>query len=291
MKKLDFLLVGFCKSGTSSFDTALRQDIRIMLSAIKETQYLSNHEKLSIDNFWKINYPQYRKNKCIGGIEPTYCFHAQKVKETFGGDIKLIFMMRNPIKANFSQFKMRLRGQGNKNIDKLYRKYSADQLPQMYEYYVRNWVIKDQSYWRDDFLYDRWIKEYLKYFKLEQMHFILFEDFIANPQKVINETQEFLGLQPRKIYFFKRSNMDQGISKNLFCRLINKNISIWMNKCNSYPCIMKAFFNLRNICYKHTLISSDMTMNSKTEDLLKKHYQDTKRYVESLLQRDLSQVW
>lgn len=38
-KKLVFLLVGFCKSGTSSLDAALRQDRRIMLSDFYDEKF------------------------------------------------------------------------------------------------------------------------------------------------------------------------------------------------------------------------------------------------------------
>ena len=290
MKQLDFLLVGFCKSGTSSFDVVLRQDKRIMLSEIKETQYISNHGNMDIDRFWNIYYPNYKKNKCIGGREQTYCFHAKKIKETFGGNIKLIFMMRNPVKANYSQFKMRLRGQGNSEIDKLYRKYSADNLPEMYEHYV-NALIKDKRNLRDDFQYDKWIKEYLKYFRLEQMHFILFEDFIAEPQRVINETQEFLGLTPRRIGGVKKENSDSGISKNMICRLINKRISLWVNKWNNYPRIRNKLINLRNKIYQYTLVVNNKSMNRKTEEILKDHYSHTIMYIEKILHRDLSNLW
>lgn len=289
-KKLDFLLVGFCKSGTSSLDAALRQDRRIMLSETKETQYISNHEKLDMDNFWNIHYPCYRKNKCIGGIEPTYCFHAKKVREVFGGDIKLVFMMRNPIKAHFSQFKMRLRGEGNLTIDKLYKKYSANQLSQMYEYYVRNWT-EDSNCIKDDFLYDKWIKEYLKYYDIKQMHFIIFEDFILDPQRVINELQNFLGLEPRRINIIEKKNFDVGISKNLPCRLINKRVSIWVNRWRNYPCLRSIFIKLRRICYQHTLVQNNEPMNNRTEDILRGHYKNTIFNIEGLLQRDLKQVW
>ena len=291
MKKLDFLLVGFCKSGTSSFDALLRQDRRILLSETKETQYISNHSEMKMDNFWNIFYPNYKRNKCIGGIEPTYCFSARKVAEKFGRDIKLIFMMRNPVKAHYSQFKMRTRGEGNVKIDEIYRKYSADQLPQMYEEYVRRFIKEDKAQIRDDFLYDRWIKEYLKYFKLEQMYFILFEDFIENPQTVMDGVYKFLGLKPQKTGAIRQVNSDLGISKDRISRLINKRVSIWMKRWNHCTTIREAFLGLRNKCYKYTLILNDAPMSDKAEYMLSVHYRNTIQNMERLLKRDLSQIW
>lgn len=42
IKKLDSLLVGFEKSGTTSVDAILRQDRRILLSNVKETKFIKN---------------------------------------------------------------------------------------------------------------------------------------------------------------------------------------------------------------------------------------------------------
>lgn len=290
MKKMDFLLVGFVKTGTSSLDAMLRQDMRIMLPLGKETQYISNHRNMGLDKFWRTYYPKYRKNKCIGAIEPTYCLHAKAVYEIFGGDIKLIFMMRNPIQAHFSKFKMKTREIGNSTIDMLYRKYSADQLPEMYEHYVQSFVKDNQLQCKDDFLYERWINEYLKYYKLDQMHFILFEDFISEPQTVINGLKDFLGIKQQKINRVMIVNADFGISKNWICRMINKRVNYCLNKCNNLF-LKGMFYKLQNKCYTFTLVENKASMSKKTENILRKHYEDTVQSIEKLLQRDLSQVW
>lgn len=129
-------------------------------------------------------------------MEPSYCFEAKQVADIFERELKLIFMMRNPVLANYSKFKMMLRGQGDSEIDRLYRKYTADELPQMYDVYIRRWLNSAQNDADDDFLYDKWIDDYLRYYDKEQMMFILFEDFIADPQKTIRNIEEFLGFTP-----------------------------------------------------------------------------------------------
>jgi hypothetical protein len=38
------------------------------------------------------------------------------------------------------------------------------------------------------------IERFLEYFTMDQMHFIIFEEFIENPDKGLNDLSEFLGI-------------------------------------------------------------------------------------------------
>ena len=289
-KQLDFLLVGFVKSGTSTLDAILRQDRRILLPLIKETQYISNHREMSLEDYWQMYYPEYRKYKCKGAIEPTYCCCAKEVYETFGGDLKIIFMMRNPVMANYSQFKMGTRGMGNPDIDMLYKRYSSGSFPKMYEHYVRKLWVEKEKHNDDVFQYDKWVKEYLKYYAPEQMHFILFEDFVSDPQKVMNKLLRFLCLEPRNFRTDLRMNEDTGISKNCVCRLINKGMSKCVNNCK-IPFLKQELNKLRFKCYSVTLDKSNYKMTKKTEYMLAKYYKETVCNMESLLRRNLKNSW
>ena len=294
IKKLDFLLVGFEKSGTTSVDAILRQDRRILLSNVKETKFIKNKgggQNGNLNKFWDTYYPKTWKNKCAGGMEPSYCFEAKQVADIFGRELKLIFMMRNPVLANYSKFKMMLRGQGDSEIDRLYRKYTADELPQMYDVYIRRWLNSAQNDADDDFLYDKWIDDYLRYYDKEQMMFILFEDFIADPQKTIRNIEEFLGFTPRNLNCEIRENKDKGISKNFTCRTINKTTSTLYNRWNGDVRIKSLLGRLRETCYPYTLVQNKAKMDDKTEKRLRNHYKTTISYVEQLLERDLKGIW
>lgn len=109
--------------------------------------------------------------------------------------------------------------------------------------------------------YSKVLRYYLKYFSIEQMYFIIFEDFIKNPKKEIKKIFDFLdisidgtiydekirnkGKAPRskKILYF--SNKMFGENSSSF-KLIKK-VNLSLGNKNKYP---KMDQHLRNYLYK-----------------------------------------
>ena len=42
------------------------------------------------------------------------------------------------------------------------------------------------------------VERYLEFFPMSQMHFIIFEEFVKNPEEGLKELSEFLGITPAK---------------------------------------------------------------------------------------------
>lgn len=203
MRQMDFLLVGFVKSGTTTLDSILRQDKRIVLPCgTKETHLLDWYDRDgAMDFFWSNYYPDHRGIKKAGGIEPCYSKNPRLCQQIFGKSVKLLFMMRNPIKADYSLFKMGLKWCGSRKLNRWLKIYPADQLSKLYHHYTvyRLRHLEMEDIIGDEFRYEKWIKEYLNYYDKEQMKFILFEDFLANSENVVREIEEFIGLESRNL--------------------------------------------------------------------------------------------
>lgn len=296
--KMDFLLVGFVKAGTSSLDSILRQDRRILLSKVKETHFLSGGgavNKGTIEMFWSVYYPKVRKNSLVGGIEPTYSSGAEKVYKVFGPDVKLIFMMRNPVQADWSLFKMGLRAGGTRKLVNWYRKYKISQIGEMYHKYtmyrIKNPHVED--YIMDTFRYEKWIKEYLEYYSLESMKFILFEDFIKDAEKTVSEVEEFIGLKARKTNCNIYENEGHKVTRNYFCAEINFITKKMVRLAEDHMRRENLgwLFKLRQKLIEITSVEVENNMQGGTECILKEYYKPTKQYIEQLLSRDLSSVW
>lgn len=296
MPKMDFLLVGFVKAGTTSLDSILRQDSRIVLpQGTKETHFFDwNDRENALEYFWDTYYPKHGRSRLVGGIEPCYARSAKEVYETYGGDVKLLFMMRNPLRADYSLFKMGLKWGSSRRLISLYRKYPADKVADMYHRYTC-WRIRNEEkddYIRDEFRYEKWIEEYLQYYDLSQMKFILFEDFVREPEQVVSEVMGFLGLKDRKFDCSARSNEGGQISRNYVCAKLNYLITTFRK-----PLEYKSA-KLRNMTgawqeklFSYTLVESKEPMHDKTGRALCAYYAPTKNYMERLLDRDLSEVW
>ena len=79
----------------------------------------------------------------------------------YGSDIKLIFMMRNPVDAAYSYFKMMMRNPVNKHLVSYYLKHFSFS-PDMFRTYITEYVTNPSDL---RFHYDIWIYDYLKYLK------------------------------------------------------------------------------------------------------------------------------
>ena len=137
--KVDFLCVGFNKCGTTTLETLMKSNSDITLPKNKKETLFFDWYK-NIENPLKVlqekYYPDYLNS--IGSIDPSYISKAKEVYEYFGKDVKLIFMLRNPIKATNSMFRMRLRRVPNKYYVNLYKKYNN--LDDMFNDFIENQI-------------------------------------------------------------------------------------------------------------------------------------------------------
>jgi hypothetical protein len=215
--KIDFLCVGFSKCATSSMHDTLKNHPDVCLPKIKETFYLKWHKKYknSINRLKNEYYVDYDYNKTIGSFEPTYYNKAKEVYELYGKDVKLIFMIRNPSYTTYSHAKMKFRSIYKKEILKYYKKYKTydERINAYLDNYIKNDIVKR-------FEYDKWISEYLKYFDIKNMHFIIFENLIKNPDKEIELLEKFLNINTKVKLEFKHSNIGNKVPKNYICACI-----------------------------------------------------------------------
>lgn len=179
---LDFLCPGFWKCGTTSLHIALNNNKNIFLPMVKETFFIHNLNESSHDEFKTKHYPpSVVRNRIVGGIEPSYICDAHSVYRYFGQDLKLIFCLRNPVQALESFFWM-CKDQGlitwtnsiRENFD---------------IYFDRSGYI---------FKYINIIYDWEKYYPRDQIKLVILEELRSNTTEIMNEIQEFIGLEKYK---------------------------------------------------------------------------------------------
>lgn len=190
-QELDFLLAGFEKCGTTSLYAALKKIPAIYLSDKKESHYFSwfhmvegAREKLIAAYFDNI-----RKGQIVGMIEPTFWASAKEIHAEFGGTIRLLFLVRNPVDAVFSYFKMaNCLGEGN--LLEAYRRSGGRFHVSMFDEYFSGLIAQEPEI----FQYDYWMESFLKEYPHEQVNVILFEDLIQNPNEQLHEILKYIGV-------------------------------------------------------------------------------------------------
>lgn len=289
--KTDFVCAGFVKSGTTSLYTALRKHPDIFLPQEKETHYMGWRKRYedAPDRYNKRHYANVKKGKVVGAIEPSYRKSAVGIYESFGPDVKLIFMMRNPADAAYSNFKMMMRRPKCMQLVKYYFKYRKFSV-KMFDDYIDDYVTNQKD---PRFCYDVWIEQYCKLFKPENMFFIFFEEIISEPEKVFNELQEFLGVKIKKYGELPHSNDGKEVSKNLICawinyKLIRKKIYLKSEKNKEEQERHKEF--CRNI-RKYTLVDNYEKMKPEQRKRLDKFFEPSIKKLEEITGKSLKGIW
>ena len=288
---IDFMCPGFTKCGTSSLQNALKKHPGVFLPTPKETYYLHWRKKYddSPERYKEKYFANVQKNKKIGDIEPAYHNCAIGAYECFGKDLKLIFMMRNPADAAYSYFKMMMRRTEYKKQVGYYKKYKKFDV-RMFDDFMNDYVFngKDRRY-----KYAEIIDEYLQYFDKENMMFVLFEDLIQEPTRVLDEIQEFIGVKRKEYKSLPHSNDGKLVSKNYFCARLNRQLYRLRldlpgnknKKLIQYYRKMFAFFE------KRTMVENKEKMLPESRERAMEFYRDDIKRLEEIMGRSLEGIW
>lgn len=288
---LDFLCVGFTKCGTTSLYYALRKNKKIYMPREKESLYgkWKEHYLDAPERFREMYFSGISKKRKWGCIEPTYFRRADFVYETFGNKPKLLFLLRNPADATYSYFKMMMR-RSDDAIHRMYFKKFKKYSPKMFQEYMKDDIFSEKD---KRFLYDIWLKEYLQYFDKGAIKIIFFEELIREPEKILREVQEFIGVKPIEDLTLPHSNTGKKVSKNYFCARVNGKLhrkSLYYKE-NGTDRQRMRFRKLRDFIWKFTLIENDEKISEENRKVLMDYYKDSIQEVERIAERSLRGLW
>ena len=191
-------LQGAQKAGTTQLASYLEQHPDINVSTPKEPDYYTKHWDKGLD--WYRGRFEHLNKILIDASTSYSCaplpkyfeshknalsaYHGipQRIKATVP-DAKFIYIMRNPVKRAYSAYLHQVR---------------AGLEPRPF-----NQAIQGSTYYLRTGHYAGQIELYLSHFSFEQFKFIFFEDFIAQPERVVKDCFDFIGTwarsRPRKI--------------------------------------------------------------------------------------------
>lgn len=286
-----FLCAGFTKSGTTSLQSALRKHPKIFLPKQKETNYLHwrNNFEDSPERFATKFYAEAKEGKIFGNIEPTYHGRAVSAYECFGKDLKLIFMMRNPVDATYSYFKMMMRRSQYMQQVNYYKKFKKFDI-NMFDLYIDDYILsgKDKRY-----CYADYIEKYLEYFPKENIKFVFFEEIIKEPTRIMNEIQEFIGVEPKEYKSLPHSNSGKEVAKNYFSALVNHYLFKTRLKLmsNTNSAAYERYNKIDKFCKKRTLVENKEKMTEQSRETLNGYYKESIIRLEEICGRSLQGIW
>ena len=283
--KLDFIVVGAQKSGTTTIASWLQNNNDVFIPNEKELPFFLKDDlnKKGVKSFIEEYFYQAKKHQLIGTSTPQYMMYDYSFKEIkkIMPDIKLIAVLRDPVDRLLSHYDMAKRfGLENRNINLIIN----DQLNNI-EYYrslkfgngIENYIVSGE--------YHRIIEVMKKSFSEDQILLLKFSEIKSNPLKVNLKICNFLNVKSSDI---KKTHSMQGGSKSYFNhnKYINY-ISKISNLNKILPSIIKkklrlAIYKMDQINVKHNSKSSILDISLENLESLKNHYKDTYKLIKSL---------
>ena len=284
----NFLCVGAQKAGTTTLYEILQQHPDVFLPVkIKETKFFVYPEKFAKGPDWykKEFFSEWKGQKAVGEVDPAMMFEessAQRIFDTLGKDVKLIFIFRNPVSRAYSHYLMSKR----KGFESLPfeeavsregdRLKSEPEKKFNFSYFTRGF-------------YTTQVERFLKLFPAENMLFLVFEDdFIKNRKATFDRIQDFLGID--------HANLDLDIRSNSAAAPKSKAIHDLTRKRNPVRSIagkvlpksvrrgVQKFLSSKN----QETVQTDKLDKGKEQELVHRYFMDDIRQLEKIIHRDLS---
>jgi len=192
----NFFIVGAPRAGTTSLHEYLNDIPGIFMSPIKEPNYFSR--KLVPDDHLLLNpireksrylslFDKTSNEKIVGEASPLYLSdpEASQLIHDFSPNALILMSLRDPIERILSHFTLIIRDGGykgsfhNKLLNELKYGITDNTKPHLY---------------LEAGLYSESVKRYLEIFGPKQVKIIIFEEFIKNPKKILEEILDFLNI-------------------------------------------------------------------------------------------------
>ncbi len=287
----NFLCVGTQKAGTTSLHNILKQHPDICLSSTKETKYFIDDKKYQqgIRYYETMFFNHYKGEKAVGEIDPDYMFVPfvpERIYKSLSREIKLIFILRDPIDRAISHYWMNFRkGFENADIQKAFKREFVNTGADNDIFYNKRFSYISRGY------YATQIKRFLDFFPIKNMLFIIFEsDFRTRLQVTITTILNFLKLESKDLDLEIKNNVTS-LPKHELLRniLYNDGLIKKLMRC-LVPSKMrgKLMFHLKKINEKP--FKPDAFDRSYKRDLLHEYFIDEITELERIIKRDLS-MW
>ena len=178
--RVDVMLIGAQKSGTTSLAQQLDSHPGICLSSEKEPAFFNTQED------WRAGLSQY--HALFAPTPGQLCLEASTMYTflpEFGGtherihaynpNVKLIYVMRDPVERMLSNYAFRR-----------VRRLTSDS-PEVA-------LLRDPTFVNRS-RYGMQLRPYLELFPAEQVHLMVFEEHVADPTRSLKEVGAFLGIE------------------------------------------------------------------------------------------------
>jgi hypothetical protein len=204
------IIAGTSKSGTRVLLDYIDLHPKIVCKRV-EAHFFDRHYNLGIEWYRKQMPVSYSDQITIEKTPDYFQYsHIPELVYRMNPIIKLIVIVRNPVKRAISEFTQIKGKEGHvfdsdnyDNVSKLFEETVFDQ----------NGNVNPNNYYIKNGLYVEHMKNWLRYFPSEQIHVADGEKIIIDPYSVVMEVEKFLNVDP----FIKKENFVYNKDKGFMC--------------------------------------------------------------------------
>jgi len=192
IKKPNFFIAGAQRSGTTTLYYTLRKHPEVFMSSVKEPCFFT---QIRTDKEWENYLKIFQKaagEKIIGEASTIY-FHNKKTPYLIKKKIaypKILIQLRDPVERTISAYRQNKKRKNEQLTlkESLLKENERIQMGFNNSYY----------YFHKSFYYSR-VKRFYEVFGKNAVKITIFEEFVRNPETILNEIALFLEIDPQKL--------------------------------------------------------------------------------------------
>ena len=256
-KKVDLILLGNQKCGTTAFHSFISRNPDFIGSKPKELHYFSIDERYNKgERYYHSHFSALEDQHAFSGRKIWFdgtggylmCRKSPKRIHLYNPQAKMVVLVRNPIERAFSAYKMYCRFYSeNKNWFNIFRLTGKDYTERKpeefntFRTFISSEIACEESNCNIDMpvlqlgKYEVGIKRYLQFFDRNQIKIFSNQDLLNNPVSTLNELTSFLNMdsydwtfsEGKKVFEGKYKDFADPESENLlrtYYREYNKNL-------------------------------------------------------------------
>ena len=195
IERLDFILAGAQKSGTTALHYFLSKHTDITMGDQQEMHFFDNDTMFVSDVDYEElhkHYPLLAPSTIAGDCTPSYLYHAPVAERIwkYNPRIKLLILLRNPVDRAFAHWNMqRFKGREPLDFFDAVREEEA-RIAGAPPADARRFAYVDRGF------YGRQLARLFKFFPREQVKVVKFEEFRENQRETLACIFSFLGCKP-----------------------------------------------------------------------------------------------
>jgi len=204
--RLDFVLAGAQKSGTTALHYFLSRHSDITMGDQQEIHFFDNDAMfVSGADYEQLHkhYPLLSASTIAGDCTPSYMYYEPAAERIwkYNPKIKLLILLRNPVERAFAHWNMqRFRGREPLDFFDAVREEQT-RIGGAPPIDARRFAYVDRGF------YGRQLKRVFKFFPLDQVKVVKFEQFRNNQRETLAEIFSFLGCKPPRSMRSKDRNI------------------------------------------------------------------------------------